>query len=179
MKYLLSLIMAVMFLGGHAVAEDNPCADEIDPGYCLCMAYCEAMNCDDPVLQEATDTACERVSANYLKIVGHPIPGLTCPVWSEAELDLVGTSNLTTQFDSGSETQTYEVSTCPCGSATMYRDSEGTLSTRESVTARVGYCGSDPITTDTIFIGTYTYRVLNEPNINTEVIFNTSRISSM
>ena len=170
MKYLLSLIMAVMFLGGQAVADDNPCADEIGAGYGLCMAYCDAMNCDEIEFQEATDAACERVSANYLKIVGHPIPGLVCPVWSEPQLDLVGTSNLTTQFDSGSETHGYDVSICPGLDATMYRDTEYTISTREVAEARVGYCGRDPITSDTIFIGTYTYRVLNKPNINTEVI---------
>ena len=86
MKVLMSLLMALMFLGGQAVAEEgNICDGQIGAAYGLCNAYCNAMECNSPEPQ-ASDIACARVSALFEKITGSlpptPTPPVICPTWT-------------------------------------------------------------------------------------------------
>lgn len=89
MKILLSLLMAVMFLGGQAVADDGDiCDGQVGSAYGLCQAYCIAMDCagTDPL---PSDEACSRVSDQYEKVTGFLPPCCSdqCPLWTKQELD--------------------------------------------------------------------------------------------
>ena len=95
MKILMSLLMAIMFLGGQAVAEEGDiCDGQVGAAYGLCNAYCNAMECNSPEPQ-ASDKACSRVSFLFEQITGTPPPGgdppppedpVPCPVWTQALL---------------------------------------------------------------------------------------------
>ena len=84
MKILLSLLMAVMFLAGNAVAEeDEICDGHNGAAYGLCKAYCEAMQCGEPD-QQASEVACSRVSSLFETLTGTlppcaPPPPLSVP----------------------------------------------------------------------------------------------------
>lgn len=89
MKLLMTL-MAMLIFTSYAVAQElDPCADESGAGYGLCNAYCVAMNCDDPDLQEASFQACEKVAANYEKIVGRVLTCGECPCFTEEDINTV------------------------------------------------------------------------------------------
>jgi|GEM_PF-2447340 len=67
----------------HAVAQtEDPCANETGAAYGLCIAYCDAMDCDgDP---NADPTACERVAANFGdhadgRVPPCEVPPVACP----------------------------------------------------------------------------------------------------
>ncbi len=66
MKIFMGLLVAVFFLEGQALANDDPCAGEVGAAYGLCNAYCEAMDCDSN-FPTASQQACDRVKANYQK----------------------------------------------------------------------------------------------------------------
>ena len=91
MKVLISLLLAIMFLGGHATAEEgNICDGQVGAAYGLCNAYCHAMDCasPDPL---ASDLACDRVSNLYEQITASLPPCETstpvvCPGWTHEEL---------------------------------------------------------------------------------------------
>lgn len=96
MRILMSMLIAVFLMGGQAVANDDPCENESGAAYGLCNAYCEAMDCDDPEMQEASDNACERVKANYLKITGNELTCETeltdedaCPCYSAEDVQIM------------------------------------------------------------------------------------------
>ena len=90
MKVLMSLLMALMFLGGQAVAEEgNICDGQIGAAFGLCTAY-HSMGCDssDP---QASENACARLSARFEEITGYPMPTATpvdCPLWTAEDLDV-------------------------------------------------------------------------------------------
>lgn len=64
----------------------------------LCVAYCEAMDCDSES-PNANAHACENVAANYTRITGETLPCIrTCPCWEEAALQSVTAEN---QLDPG------------------------------------------------------------------------------
>ena len=91
MKLLMTL-MAILIFSSYAVAQDDPCADESGAGYGLCNAYCVAMNCDSPDLQESSTKACEKVATNYAKITGNTLScggGGVCPCFSQQEFDIL------------------------------------------------------------------------------------------
>lgn len=89
MKIILSLLMAVMFLGSQAAAYDpDICDGQVGAAFGLCEAYI-AMGCHttDP---DASEEACAKVEANYIKITGSTPPWANqCPLWSQEELDLI------------------------------------------------------------------------------------------
>jgi hypothetical protein len=59
----------------------------------LCVAYCEAMDCDS-ASPLANATACEKVAANYTRTTGETLPCIrTCPCWEESELLSVTAQN--------------------------------------------------------------------------------------
>jgi hypothetical protein len=59
----------------------------------LCVAYCEAMDCDS-ASPNANAHACENVAANYTRVTGQTLPCIrTCPCWEEAELQSVTAVN--------------------------------------------------------------------------------------
>jgi len=86
MKVLMTL-MSILIFTSYAVAQDDPCAGESGAGYGLCSAYCVAMNCDDPEMQQASDQACVRVAENYEKIMGKPLvcTVIFSPCWVDAD----------------------------------------------------------------------------------------------
>ena len=86
MKSLMTLLVTLMFAGFAVAQEIDPCANESGAGYGLCNAYCVAMNCDDPDLQEASFQACDKVAANYEKIVGGVLTCGVCPCFTEEEV---------------------------------------------------------------------------------------------
>jgi len=70
MKILLSLLMAIMFLGGQAVAEEGDiCDGQVGAAFGLCNAYCNAMECNSPE-PHAAEIACTRVSTLFEQITG-------------------------------------------------------------------------------------------------------------
>jgi hypothetical protein len=59
----------------------------------LCVAYCEAMDCDSDA-PRASANACESVAANYTRTTGETLPCIrTCPCWEEAELQSITAEN--------------------------------------------------------------------------------------
>ena len=84
MKILMSLLMAIMFLGGQAVAEEGDiCDGQVGAAFGLCQAYI-AMGCDSPE-PEASEGACAEVQEQFEQITG-TIPPWACPAWTPAEL---------------------------------------------------------------------------------------------
>ena len=86
MKVLMTL-MSILIFTSYAVAQDDPCTGESGAGYGLCNAYCVAMNCGDPEMQQASDQACLRVAENYEKIMGKPLvcTVFSSPCWVDAD----------------------------------------------------------------------------------------------
>ena len=79
------LALAVPALGngtpdGKPPSEETVCDGLQGALFGLCNAYCEAMDCDSPN-HHASDTACARVLANYMKHSGGQPPpcAVTCP----------------------------------------------------------------------------------------------------
>ncbi len=58
-------------------AEETVCDGFEGAAYGLCNAYCEAMDCDSKEPQ-ASDTACEKVFANFMKKTDEEPPCLGC-----------------------------------------------------------------------------------------------------
>ena len=90
MKIILSLLMAVMFLGGQAAADEpDICDGQVGAAYGLCQAYI-TMGChtSDP---DASEEACAKVEENFIKITSSTPPWAlpSCPLWSQEELDLI------------------------------------------------------------------------------------------
>lgn len=87
MKILLSLLMAIMFLGGQAAAnEGNICDGEVGAAKGLCIAYCLSLDCES-ANPSASAEACASVLANYILInEDYPPCSNPCPLWSEDEL---------------------------------------------------------------------------------------------
>jgi hypothetical protein len=89
MKIILSLLMAVMFLGGQAAADEpDICEGQVGAAFGLCQAYIN-MGCDtaDP---DASEVACAKVEAAFIKITGSTPPWANqCPLWSKEELDIL------------------------------------------------------------------------------------------
>ena len=59
----------------------------------LCVAYCEAMDCDseDP---NASAKACTKIEQKYTAITGEILPCIrTCPCWEPSELNSVTAEN--------------------------------------------------------------------------------------
>ena len=74
------VILIILSLPSFSQAGDSipPATETICDGctgaaYGLCVAYCEAMDCDSDNPQ-ASESACQRVYDNYLKITGSPPP---------------------------------------------------------------------------------------------------------
>jgi len=88
MKILISLLMAVMFLGGQAVAEEGDiCDGQVGAAFGLCKAYI-AMGCHTPT-PDATDDACAKVMDRFVKITGtNPPWAAVCPLWTQADLEV-------------------------------------------------------------------------------------------
>ena len=55
-------------------AANSVCEGEIGAAYGLCVAYCEAMNCDDPENTQSSDTACDKIAEKYERITDLPLP---------------------------------------------------------------------------------------------------------
>jgi hypothetical protein len=73
MKIILSLLMAAMFLGGQAAADEpDICEGQVGAAFGLCQAYIN-MGCDtaDP---DASEVACAKVEAAFIKITGSTPP---------------------------------------------------------------------------------------------------------
>jgi len=88
MKILFSLLMAVMFLGGQAVADGSDiCDGQVGAAYGLCQAYCIAMECAGPD-PAGTEEACSQVSDRFEQVTGFlpPCCGI-CPLWTRQELE--------------------------------------------------------------------------------------------
>ena len=79
-QFVLSLTLSLLCLGtGAALAQEDPCGDETGAAYGLCSAYVSmGCNTDNP---DASETACSKVAANFMKITGRDISStfLTCP----------------------------------------------------------------------------------------------------
>lgn len=90
MKNLFVLSLGLLVLAAPALAKGTPdgqppseetvCNGLDGALFGLCNAYCEAMDCDSPN-HHASDTACARVLANYMKHSGGQPPpcAVTCP----------------------------------------------------------------------------------------------------
>ncbi len=79
-QLVLSLTLSLLCLGtGDALAQEDPCGDETGAAYGLCSAYV-SMGChtDNP---DASETACSRVAANFMKITGRDLSSkfVGCP----------------------------------------------------------------------------------------------------
>lgn len=60
----------------------------------LCVAFCEAMDCDSAAPQ-ANAAACNKVAARYTQITGETLPCLRpCPCWEAAELQIITAENV-------------------------------------------------------------------------------------
>jgi len=70
---------------------DTVCDDQTGAAFGLCLAYCEAMECDlgndliDDTHPNAPTNACERVRGVYQRIVGEDVP-CECPCWNDADI---------------------------------------------------------------------------------------------
>lgn len=54
-------------------AEETVCDSFTGAAFGLCNAGCEAMDCGDPG-QSASETACDKVNAKFMKITGSDLP---------------------------------------------------------------------------------------------------------
>lgn len=71
---LMLVILIILPLSSSSQAADSTICDGTSgAAYGLCVAYCEAMDCDSDNPQ-ASETACERVYSNYQKITGSAPP---------------------------------------------------------------------------------------------------------
>jgi len=78
---------------GMPPALENVCDMTAGKANGLCVAYCEAMDCDS-ASPNANAKACENVAANYTRVTGQTLPCIrTCPCWDEAELQSVTAAN--------------------------------------------------------------------------------------
>lgn len=98
-KFNLVLVLAVAVSFLFALNSDSlaqsACDGESGAAYGLCNAYCDAMDCDGA--PEASQEACDKVEANYLKITGMPVPceqvsecssGADCPDGQLCAIDI-------------------------------------------------------------------------------------------
>jgi len=82
MRILMSLLVAAFFLGGQAVAGECVCDGQSGAAYGLCIAYCEAMDCDGD-MPNADDTACAKIEDCYKQITGDVPPWIDeCPCFT-------------------------------------------------------------------------------------------------
>lgn len=58
---------------GATPAEESACDGFKGRAYGLCVAYCEAMDCDDPAVH-ADEEACETVGAKFEEVAGVDVP---------------------------------------------------------------------------------------------------------
>ena len=58
---------------GETPAEETVCYDQVGKAYGLCVAYCEAMDCDSEESQ-ASPEACDKVLTNYQNATGELPP---------------------------------------------------------------------------------------------------------
>ena len=78
------LILSIGFMAdaktpdGETPAEEDVCDGLSGAQYGLCNAYCEAMDCDSPE-PNASDTACDRVLANFMDKADGENPPCTDP----------------------------------------------------------------------------------------------------
>jgi hypothetical protein len=88
--YMIPLMMvALFFLVGQAIAEDDICDGYEGAAHGLCTAYCEAMDCDNEE-HHANKKACDVVYLRYVKKTGNPPPCEVvdpCPAWDSGELE--------------------------------------------------------------------------------------------
>lgn len=82
------MMLALLFLGGQAIADENICDPYEGSAYGLCTAYCEAMDCDSEEHQ-ANKKACDVVYLRFEKMTGNPPPCKVdaCPAWDSGELE--------------------------------------------------------------------------------------------
>lgn len=62
----------------QASAQSNVCDGQVGAAYGLCVAYCEAMECDTDT-PNANQTACDRVAENFGGVLPCEVPEVTCP----------------------------------------------------------------------------------------------------
>lgn len=73
--------------------ENTACDDQTGAAYGLCLAYCEAMECDlandlvDETLPNAPARACNRVRNVFNRITGEGMP-CECPCWDHPDLPI-------------------------------------------------------------------------------------------
>ena len=73
MKLLMSLLMAVFFIGGQAFAEDSAC-DTLEGGaQGICKAYCDVLACDS-FDGNPSEKACGRLLSKYVELYGELPP---------------------------------------------------------------------------------------------------------
>jgi len=88
MKIFMILVMMLFLIGGQALAEDDPCVNEVGAAWGLCNAYCEGMDCDSEH-PGASEQACEKVKANYQMIkCGPEMPTSECDLPCEAQQEI-------------------------------------------------------------------------------------------
>lgn len=114
MRDLVQIIVIVLALSllvaGAAVAQPTPpeqfgtpdnmtpamedvCDETTGKANGLCVAYCEAMDCDSEN-PNASENACTKVGENFIRITGELPPcERVCPCWEEAELESVTADN--------------------------------------------------------------------------------------
>jgi hypothetical protein len=110
--YSMTLLAAVLFGTAGAFAQPIPpekfgTPDNLPPALesvCdmtsgeangLCVAYCEAMDCDSDA-PKANARACSKVRDRFITITGGPPPcERVCPCWDEAALNSVTAANQT------------------------------------------------------------------------------------
>lgn len=74
-------------------AMEDICDETTGKANGLCVAYCEAMDCDSEN-PNANATACIRVGENFTRLTGELPPcERACPCWEEAELEIVTAEN--------------------------------------------------------------------------------------
>lgn len=78
---------------GMTPAQEDICDETTGKANGLCVAYCEAMDCDSEN-PNASSNACTNVAAKFTQITGEIVPCLrVCPCWEEAELESVTAAN--------------------------------------------------------------------------------------
>ena len=87
-KAILPLCLLLTFAGAAAAqtpdgsppSQETVCDGQTGAAYGLCTAYCEAMDCDSDAPQ-ASQTACDKVGAKFLRITGQapPCDAPACP----------------------------------------------------------------------------------------------------
>ena len=93
MKIFISLLMALFFIAGQALADEESCEGLVGAAYGLCNAYCNSLNCESGE-QQASERACQAVRDNYYKRTGEeltcleetPSAGVPCPCFTAEEL---------------------------------------------------------------------------------------------